>query len=206
MTKLDDNTKETVQRLRLLAVANNHASVWCFEESEKESKSQTAQASVLLLNTVSFALNLFSVEQSLKILRLLYGFPFKATHDLHNLFTYIKNNVVDFEKSFKSALNNANKRLGEIDVNPVSKKEIEDTLIRNRKTYEDIRYLFVDREGNPKADWKIPSRDIQVVYCIASVFIEISAKRMSQIGVSDLQARKVPESEAKKIRPKLGIN
>ncbi len=189
MTRLDDNNKKTVQHLRLLALANNHASVLCFEEFNKELQSRTAQAHVLLLNTVSFALNLFSVEQSLKILRLLYGFPFKATHDLHNLFTCIKNNVVDFEKSFKSALNNANKRLGEIDVNPVSKKEIEDTLMSNRKTYEDIRYLFVDREGNPKDHWKISLRDIQVVYCIASVFIEISAKRMSQIGVSDLQAR-----------------
>lgn len=188
MTKLDGNTKKTVQHLRLLALANNHASVLCYDESQKESKGKTPQAHVLLLNTVSFALNLFSVEQSLKILRLLYGFPFEATHDLQRLFEYVKENVDDFGKSFESALNNTNTRLGEIDVKPVSEKEIEDTLMRNRKTYEDIRYLFVDREGNPKADWKITSRDIQVVYCIASVFIEISAKRMDQIGVSDLQA------------------
>ena len=205
MTMLNSNTKGVAQRLMNVALSNNSASVWCFEESKREFKKQPPiRAHVALLDSVSFGLNLFSVEQSMKVTLLLHGFPFKPTHDLHNLFADVKNNVVGFEKSLKFALNNANKRLGEYGVNPVSKNEIEDTLSRHRKTYETIRYLFVDRGGN-LSDGKIMPRDIQVVYCIALAFIEMNAEKMEQENIAYLHMSKVAEEDARKIRRKLGI-
>ena len=133
MTMLNDKTKKVAQYLMISALSNNSASVWCLEESKKEFQRPQLRAHVVLLDSVSLGLNLFSIELSMKLTLLLYGFPFKPTHDLHNLFTDIKNKIVNFEKSWKSALNNANKRLGELVINPVLESEIETTLSRHRK-------------------------------------------------------------------------
>ncbi len=202
MTMLNDNTKGVAQKLMISALSNNSASVWCFEESQREFQKPPIRAHMALLDSVSFGLNLFSVEQSMKLTLLLYGFPFKPTHDLHSLFADIKNKIVNFEKSLKFALNNANKRLGEHGVNPVLESEIETTLSRHRKTYENIRYLFVDKQGNIPDGEKYSPRDVQVVYCIALTLIEINSKKMEQENIAYLHLSKVPEVEAKK----LGVN
>ena len=186
-------------RLMISAMSNNIAAILCFDESHKEHNPILPE--IEMLCTVSFGLNLFSIELSLKTTCLLYECDFEPTHNLFDLYEQVSGKIDGFEKQLNFALNNVNRRANLFGVEPISKEEIEETIYHHRQMYKNMRYLFVNDKGNLQSSVSVLRRDVQVVYYTAWALIKINENKMEQEGIS-LDIDKISEAEAEQMRNK----
>ena len=107
MSKAKNDRIDVIQRLMNMAMSYKTTSNWCHskvsEEHRKRSqegyqKQSEYELPVAMPGIVSFGLNLFSIELSLKLTGLLYGRPYWNTHDLYRLYKNIRDSIDNSEE------------------------------------------------------------------------------------------------------------
>ena len=208
MSKAKNDRIDVIQRLMNMAMSYKTTSNWCrskvSEEHQKRSqegyqKQSEYELHVAMPGIVSFGLNLFSIELSLKLTRELYGRPYWKTHDLYRLYKDIRDSN---EELLSTVLGHINTMTSCLKEERVSKKELEKTLEFHKDTYENLRYLCVDINGEPtdmdflKLDTEETAlgRDFTVLHYIAMAFININKNKMREEGIPLTKGDEIQES------------
>ena len=195
-TKLSEQEKkEAVSSLMDGARAHQRTSAYCWKHPAKP-----PDIDYLYFQLLSFSLILMSVEQSLKLLRLLHCHIFRADtgHAPHVLYRAILDEIdgKDRDRIRNDIVDAANACDGTLNIPTMDETEIRECLKRHRSSYTDSRYFLLDKQGRKKLKFEVTSREMQVLHCLALGLIKLNMAEIQKhkIKVSS-SMRRIPESE-----------
>ncbi|MCY3683602.1 MAG: hypothetical protein OXH16_19560 [Gemmatimonadetes bacterium] len=215
MLKRESEKIDVIQSLMNMAMSHIAICKWSHSKISKEHRKRSQEGyqkqseyelHIGMTGIVCFGLNLFSIELSLKLTRLLYGLPYCNTHDLYRLYKDIRDSIDNSEELLSTVLGHINTMTSFLKEKRVSKKELEEMLESYRNTYRDIRYLYVDVRGNSPGHKKLRcflklneketifGRDFRVLRYIAEAFISINENKMREEGIPLTKGDEIQES------------
>ena len=191
-----DEFRKAARLYMASAQAHQRASVLCRNNTDPPyARPPTIDAWFFL--AVSFEMILLSVEQSLRLALLLhYSILHEATnHDPHALYNTIRRyndsvSTVIIEKA--NEIGSANNIAG------FTEKDVVACLKKHMASYNNVRYLGLDRQGRLKPQIiEISGRDQQIMHCLASSLIHVNGDEVQrqQVPLFGSSAHLVPESE-----------
>ena len=174
------------------AVAHQHAAVWCFEHPAK-----LPNMDAVYFPTVSFELNLLSVEQSLRLVLLLHHSTVRPdiNHAPHVLYNHLQNNSRDYEGPRSAIIERSTEYAEKFNIPGFTEKDVVACLKRHRASYNDLRYFRVDNQGKFSDNVGYSVRDVQLMHCLALGLIDVNMDKMQREKISFVAARAVPASE-----------
>lgn len=175
--KLLPEDKEVVE-MRLMAAAEAHrlTSVLCDRERRRY---EPESYNDIFLRIISFQLILVSVEQSLRLLLLIFFsiFPEKPSHDLYFLYRTLLDKSADEEgirreiiRRIKDCAQAENMSI----VPEISEKELEGCIKKHRLSYANVKYFQVNRDGKLSKKWGFEGHERQILYCFAVALIKLN--------------------------------
>ncbi|MDE0077486.1 MAG: hypothetical protein OXO50_08205 [Caldilineaceae bacterium] len=184
-----DEYRELTQRFMASAQAHHHSAEHCSVNPCKE-KVFVGDA---YLHIVAFELFLLSIEQSLRLLCLLYTKerPRKSNHDIWALYkklTRIDNNSKNIENQIVDAMNRARKT---DETKPFTVKEIQTFLRKNKNAYSSTRYFWVTSKGEISPGFKVSVRAKQSIVYLSLILIVLGVMEMYRQGVEMIDPEKL---------------
>ena len=156
-----------------------------------------------LFSAVSFELILVSVEQSLRLLFLLFfnNFPKNPNHDLYALYKELQDRDTGEESIRRDIIQEINVFGQTQNIRPISEWELVACLEKHRSSYMDFKYFHVDKKGKRNRDNKaflgfLSKRDQEIFFCLASALICLNTEEIEKRGFGfPVALCLVPESE-----------
>lgn len=183
---------EAGQRLMAVAQAHQRASGHCLNNPDAKPPSIDA----LFFPTVSFELILLSIEQSLKLTLLIHSSVLKPTHDIYELYKTISSDGGVGRRIQNEIVKQVNTHLKSIGESYITEKDISTCLSEHDSSYSSFRYLGLDKEGRPTAEFGMKRSDIQLLQCLALALLEINWNEMGKRGMKVYESMSlVPEAE-----------
>lgn len=196
-----DEFRKAARLYMASAQAHQRAAVLCRNHPDAQSLKNpdvtSPDINLWFFLSVAFEMILLSVEQSLRLLLLLrYSIVRDATnHDSHALYNTIRSqsdgtSTAIIEKA--NEIGRANNLAG------LTENDVVTCLKRHMASYNNVRYLGLDRQGRLKPrPIEISRRDQQILHCLALALIHLNGDEMQRRDVSTFgsTARLVPDSE-----------
>ena len=151
-----DEYRKLTQRFMASAQAHHHSAEYCSVNPGKESVS----IGDAFLHIVAFEQTLLSIEQSLRLLWLLYTKerPRKANHDLWALYKKLSHINGEPEHMHVQIVNAMNAVRRDDNTRLFTVREVRTFLKRNKSAYSDTRYFWVSKDGEIEPGFKISVR------------------------------------------------
>ena len=150
----------------------------------------------LLHTAICIELILHSIELSLKLSLLLEGISPIPTHDIFKLYEKVANggkNQLNLQSKIVNTFNNS------AEANKFSKStgiEIVTCIKKHRLTYENLRYLFVEKNFQSVPSWEISHDDVRILWFLSMSLLIINEELMGNHGISVLPPE-LPKTGAK---------
>ena len=189
-----DETKQLVQRMMASAQAHQRASAYCLDNPS----ANPPNIDTFWFSAVSFELILLSIEQSLRLLILLYSGNVldRVDHNLKVLYRQAQDKSVDKRELRDNIIHTMNEIEKPKGIAAFCEQELSTCLNKHKSSYSDIRYFFADRMGKVKPDWSILPREIQIMHYLALALIEINMQEIRNQEMKILGSMShVPQAE-----------
>ena len=189
-----EEVKTAAPRMMAAAQAHQRASGWCMDKPD----ARPPNIDFFIFNAVSFELILLSVEQSLRLLLLLYyGIVRDDTnHNPHVLYGTVRNRSGGKEGVRDKLVDKMNELGNTKNIKPIAEKELVACLRKHDSSYSNFRYFQLDRQAKLNASWEFSARDAQIIHCLALALINLNMDEMRKQGIpAMLSMSAVPESE-----------
>ena len=185
-----------VAAARMMAAAQAHqrASGYCIDKPD----AKPPNIDFFFFPIVSFELILLSVEQSLRLLLLLYYSIVRddTNHNPHVLYEAIRNKSGGKEGIRRDIISKMNV-LGQTEgIGPFSERELKSCLRKHDSSYSNFRYFQLDHQARLNKEWEITQRDVQIFHCLALALINLNMDELGRRGIGAYRSMsRVPESE-----------
>ena len=186
--------ESAVPRMMAAAQAHQRASGWCLEKPDAKPPNIDA----FFFPSVSFELILLSVEQSLRLVLLLYYSIVRddTNHNPYRLYKAIQNKSGSKEGIRSEIIRKVNELCRTEGIDPISEKEMVACLRKHDSSYSNFRYFQLDHQARLNKDWEFSQGDVQILHCLALALISTNMDEMGKRGIGALLSmRKVPYSQ-----------
>ena len=170
--------KKAVQWIMIASVAHNLVARSC-QNQALEAKKKENEDVAFYFTVAAYESSLLSIEQSLKlilVLQFLVPLNKLKSHDLIPLYEKIEGkrgrNLRD------RIIKRVNFYASQRGYHSVSKKELKDCLETHRKTYEKIRYLYVNTQGEAEELPDITEREAQIIDCLRRGLVDLNSEEL----------------------------
>ena len=179
--KLAPDQVEIAQYIMASSVAHYGCATIHYSEKAVYERNLPSEDSVAYFTLVSFELNLFSIELSLKFLLFLCSngtvSPTSSRpHDLEYLYNEIKKQK-NGKATCRKILKRTNQTLKKVKYEQVNKTALEKCLSAQATKYLDIRYFWVDKKWKSllKTDFS-SMQEWQIIRCLGYALIDLNAE------------------------------
>ena len=189
-----EETNTAIRQMMYAAEAHQHASVWCAGNSD----AKPPNIDYFYFLVVSFELILLSIEQSLRLLLLLYYSIVRSdtNHSPRVLYGTVQRESGDKTGIRQDIISNMN-ALGQPEgIASFSEKELLACLKKHDSSYSNFRYFQLDQQARLNPEFEISPRDVHVVHCLALALIHLNMDEIEKRGIGIAHSmRRMPESE-----------